>query len=77
MSEPVEIECSICGRDGGAYPDCGMCSGRAQNQEKNFTLSEHRSGRGPVEDRYGNDGGLNIRTPNLPGGAVNHPGGRQ
>lgn len=76
MSE-VEIECGICGREGGSSLDCGTCFGRAENKPLAFTLSDHRSGRAPKEDRYGDRGGLNPKTPDLPGGAIGHPGGRQ
>lgn len=76
MTDP-SIECNICGREGGSTLDCGTCFGRATNQARAYTLSDHRASRVPKEDRYGSDGGLNVRTPNLPGGAIGHPGGRQ
>lgn len=78
MSEELKIECSLCGLEGGSVPHCGTCSGKAQNQTLAYTLSDHRSGRAPKEDdRYGNDGGLNPKSPDLPGAAYNHPYGRQ
>lgn len=77
MEESAKVECSLCGREGGSVPSCGTCSGKAQNQSLAYTLSDHRAGRAPVEDRYNTEGGLNPKTPNLPGGAVGHPSGRQ
>ena len=78
MSQLHEVECSLCGRDGGPFAGCGTCHGGAPSQSKAFTLSEHRAGRAPQEDRYGNEGGLNPRTsPLVVGGEVNHPNHRQ
>lgn len=57
MSE-TEIECSLCGRNGGPFAECSRgCGGRAEFvQTRGYTLSEERSGRAPVTKRYG-DGG--------------------
>lgn len=78
MSDFVpEVECSLCGREGGSFVGCGTCHGRAKDQPAAFTLSDHRARRAPREDRYGGDGGLNPRSPNLPGSAQSPYGGRQ
>jgi hypothetical protein len=63
MSE-VEIECSLCGRNGGPYEGCPRgCNGRADFiQSRANTLSEERSGRRPTEDRYGEDGAVGPAT---------------
>lgn len=78
MSEQNTEECSLCGRDGGSFQSCGICHGGAPNQSKSYTLADHRAGRAPSEDRYGDDGGLNPKTsPLVVGGAINHPNHRQ
>jgi hypothetical protein len=78
MSDHRQIECSLCGRDGGSFAGCGLCHGGAENQDKGYTLSEHRAGRAPQENRYDPEGGLNPKTsPLVVGGAINHPSHRQ
>lgn len=77
MSGLAEVECSMCGREGGSFVGCGTCHGRAKDQPAAYTLSDHRARRAPEEDRYGDDGGLNPKSPNLPGAVTNHPGSRQ
>jgi hypothetical protein len=80
MSEEVEYECSLCGIDLAeprAPKGCEICHGGAQVQARAYTLSAHRSGRAPQEDRYGHDGNLNPSgSPLVVGGAVGHPGNR-
>jgi hypothetical protein len=63
MSE-VDIECGMCGRDGGPYVGCPRgCNGRKDFvQKKAYTLSEERSGRAPVISRYGEDGNVGPKT---------------
>lgn len=63
MSE-TEIECSLCGRNGGPYAECARgCGGRAEFvQKRQYTLSEERSGRAPVDDRYGDSGSVGPKT---------------
>lgn len=60
----VEIECSLCGRNGGPYEGCPRgCNGRADFvQKRAYTLSEERSGRAPVTPRYGDDGDVGPKT---------------
>jgi hypothetical protein len=78
MSDQSEVECSLCGRGGGSFPTCEICHGGAENQTKAFTLSDHRAGRAPQENRYDPEGGLQpSSSPYVVGGAVNHPGQRQ
>lgn len=81
MSAEPQFECGLCGRDLStpkAPAGCDVCHGNAEVQPKAYTLSEHRTGKAPQEDRYGNDGGLNPRSSSLVvGGQVNHPGQRQ
>lgn len=63
MSE-VEVECSMCGRNGGPYVGCPRgCNGNSRFiQSRANTLSEERSGRRPVETRYGDDGAVGPKT---------------
>lgn len=63
MSE-VEIECSLCGRNGGPYPECPRgCNGRPEFvQSRAYTLSEEQSGRAPVDKRYGDGGQVGPKT---------------
>lgn len=74
MSE-VEYECSLCGMNlsGVKAPEgCDICHGGAQVQERAYTLTDHRAGRAPEEDRY-----TDLRPSSSPlvfGGAVGHPG---
>ncbi len=60
----VEIECGLCGRNGGPYEGCPRgCNGRPEfAQERQYTLSEERSGRAPVSERYGPNGDVGPRT---------------
>lgn len=80
MAEP-QFECSLCGRnlsEPQTPEGCETCHGHAEVQARAYTLSDHRSGRAPQEDRYGSDGNLNPQSSNLVvGGAVHHPGNRQ
>jgi hypothetical protein len=64
MSEETEIECSLCGLNGGPYEGCSRgCGGRAEFvQKRQYTLSEERSGRAPVTKRYGDGGDVGPRT---------------
>jgi hypothetical protein len=69
-NEPSNIECSICGRDGGPAPECGLCSGnQSYAQPRHFTLTEERQGLSKDEDnnRYGNYGEVGPVVVNLPG----------
>jgi hypothetical protein len=63
MSE-VDIECSLCGRNGGPYVGCPRgCGGRADFvQKRAYTLSEERSGQAPDNKRYGDDGAVGPKT---------------
>lgn len=63
MSE-TDIECSLCGRNGGPYEGCPKgCDGRPEFiQSRAYTLSEERSGRAPVTPRYGEDGKVGPKT---------------
>jgi hypothetical protein len=63
MSE-TEIECSLCGRNGGPYVGCPRgCNGRADFAQKRAnTLSEENTGRRPREQRYGEDGSVGPKT---------------
>jgi hypothetical protein len=58
------VECSICGRNGGPYQGCPRgCNGRSEfAQERNYTLSEERSGRAPEDKRYGEDSSVGPKT---------------
>lgn len=53
-----EIECSLCGRNGGPIEGCARgCNGNPRFiQPRQYTLSEVRTGRAPQEDRYGDEG---------------------
>lgn len=65
MSEQnQDVECGMCGRDGGTFVGCSTCHGRGGNVPAQYTLSQHRSGRAPKENRYES---LEPRQPNLPG----------
>jgi hypothetical protein len=70
MTEVSEVECSICGKDGGPQLACPICKGNQRFvQSRSFTLSEERQGKNPnAEDRYGPDGGLGPKIVVLPGG---------
>lgn len=75
--DDTTVECSICGRNGEPPTSCELCHGGAQTRERAYTLSEERSGRAPVEKRYGEEGGTAPKaSPYVVGGAVNHPGNR-
>lgn len=79
MSEQ-EYECGLCGMnlESPQAPEaCGVCHGGADITLRAYTLTDHRTGQAPKEDRYGNDGGLNPKSsPLVVGGAVFHPGNR-
>lgn len=64
MSEEILIECSLCGRNGGPYKGCPRgCNGNPRFvQERQYTLSEERSGRAPTDKRYGEDGAVGPKT---------------
>ncbi len=53
-----DIECSVCGRDGGPYEGCSRgCDGNPRFiQSAGYTLTQHRNGDAPKEDRYTNMG---------------------
>jgi len=55
-----DVECAVCGLDGGPDADCSICHGNAQKQSRAYTLSEERSGRVPEdhESRYRQDGAV-------------------
>jgi hypothetical protein len=71
--QPSEIECSICGRDGGPYEGCPAgCNGNPRFiQSRSFTLTEERQGLNPKKDseRYGLAGDVSPKIVVLPGGA--------
>ena len=73
MSEQVkqsEIECSMCGRDGGPTVECELCKGAPRfAQKRHFTLSEERQGLNKEErsERYGRYGDVSPRIVDLPG----------
>jgi hypothetical protein len=69
--DDTDVECSLCGRNGVPPVGCGVCHGRAQVQARAYTLSEERSGRAPVQDRYGDTGGTAPKaSPLVVGGDV-------
>jgi hypothetical protein len=72
-----EIECSLCGRDGGPIESCNVCNGNKRFvQERHFTLSEERQGVGHSDPkRYGRDGAVQPKAVRLPGSFV--PGSEQ
>lgn len=63
----MEIECGLCGRDGGSYAECNLCHGRGENVKRQYTLSDEQAGRAPRERRYGSEGQVGPRIVNLPG----------
>lgn len=76
-AKPVsDVQCSMCGRDGGPVPECDLCLGNQRFvQSRAFTLTEERQGLNTDEAarRYGRTGDVNPRIIQLPGGFV--PGG--
>lgn len=63
-NKTVELECSMCGRDGGVFSGCSICKG---NERFNVplvghTLSEYRSGRAEQPARYGPDAQVGPKT---------------
>lgn len=72
MSEPITVECSLCGRTGEPPASCDMCFGNAETQPRAYTLSEIRAGIAPEQENRME--GLNPKaSPLVIGGAVNHP----
>lgn len=69
-SEVSQIECGMCGRDGGVYAECELCGGKlALNQSRAFTLTEERQGKNPdAKHRYGPTGDVSPKIVVLPGG---------
>lgn len=64
MAEEIpEVECSVCGRDGGPLKGCSICGGN-QRYTKNraFTLSDFKAGRVAEQKRYGPDGDVGPKT---------------
>ncbi len=65
-----DVECSICGRDGGPNVSCQICNGQQRYaQKRHFTLTEERQGMNQEErsNRYGQYGEVNPKIVNLPG----------
>lgn len=70
-NEPAaEVECTLCGRDGTPPPNCGTCRGGATTQPRAYTLSDHRAGRAPDENRYTDVSGLKEYNPYSPEGDI-------
>lgn len=64
-----ELECSMCNRNGGVYPECDLCHGNTRfNQSRAYTLTEERQGKAPDDGRYDRMGGVNPKIVVLPGG---------
>lgn len=59
-----EVECGLCGRNGGVSELCEQgCKGDPRhNQPRQYTLSEERSGRAPTKPRYGEHGEIGPKT---------------
>lgn len=56
MNDPKlsELECSMCGRNGGPSVHCTTCGGNQRfAQKRAYTLSEERMGIAPTDERYG------------------------
>lgn len=63
-----ELECSICGHDGGPYPECDLCKGNMRFvQSKAYTLTEERQKAAKDPGRYGRTGAVGPKIINLPG----------
>ena len=65
-----DIECGMCGRDGGPQVQCEVCKGSPRfAQKRHYTLSEERRGLNEEErnDRYGQYGEVGPKVVNLPG----------
>ena len=65
-SQVEEIECSLCGRDGGPFRGCEHCHGNAGVQPRAYSLSDIRAGRAALEIRNEDtlaDGGLPEHNP--------------
>jgi hypothetical protein len=60
----TEIECSMCGRNGGPYVGAreAVVAVAEFIQSRANTLSEERSGRRPRPSRYGDDGAVGPKT---------------
>lgn len=70
QSQEPELECGMCGRNGGPAVECDLCHGNPRfAQERHFTLSEERQGKNKKKDdkRYGAYGDVMPRVINLPG----------
>lgn len=64
-----ELECSMCGLDGGSVPGCDLCRGTARNQPRSFTITEEARGLNPDKSkRYGTMGDTSPRIVEVPGG---------
>ena len=61
------IECAVCGVNGPPSTSCAMCHGKAATRERQYTLSEVRSGKAPKDNRYGDTGAVGPKIVNLPG----------
>lgn len=68
-SQVSDVECSMCGKDGGPIPECDLCHGNQRyRQSRAFTQSEERQGLNPNHDRYGRTGDVSPKIVVLPGG---------
>ena len=68
--QPSDIECGMCGRDGGPAVECKVCNGSPRfAQKRHFTLSEERRGMNEEErnERYGQYGEVMPKVIDLPG----------
>lgn len=75
MTEEPDMECGTCGKNGFAGEICSVCH-RPIDQERQYTLSEERSGRAPDNgERYTRTGYVPPKIiTNLPGSGG--PGGQ-
>lgn len=60
-------ECATCGNVPGPFPECTICSGRAQTQSRAFTRTEELRGADSDPDRYGPGGAVSPKIKQLPG----------
>jgi hypothetical protein len=71
MSEvKSEVECGICGKDGGPVADCDICGGnRTFTRPKQFTRTEEIRSAQSDPGRYSRTGDVSPTIINLPGSA--------
>lgn len=65
-----DIECGVCGLDGGPVVECAVCNGQPRYaQKRHFTLTEERRGLNDEEreKRYGRYGEVGPTVIDLPG----------